>query len=316
MRKVKLGHTDIEVTRMCIGAWQAAGWASSDDDRFVATVKHALDRGLNFIDTAAAYGSGHSEELVGRAVKGRRDQVVVATKFHAREPGDVRKALEKSLRLLGMDHVDLLQQHWPSAQIGCEAVLDEMEELRREGKIRAIGVSNWMEPEWEEVKDHARVDSLQPCYSLIWRSIEKSVLGLCRRNSISVIPYSPLCQGLLTGRFREQADVPKDSRRGNRRAKPDELPATLKVVDALAEAARKNGKTVAQAALRWLLDQEGITSVIVGASRPEQVDDNLGALDWKLDPADWKSLADLSWPMSEGLKPYDTLWNWHPRLKK
>jgi len=315
METISLGWTDIEVTRLCIGCWQAAGWASSDDERFIATVRHAMDQGLNFLDTAVAYGNGHSEELVGKAVEGRRDQVVIATKFtHAMSrPDDVRKSLEESLGRMKIDHIDLFQQHWPPPDVPLEETLGELERLKEAGKIRAIGVSNWMMPEWGEVADPSRVDCLQPCYSLLWRSIEPDILAVCREHDIAIIPYSPLCQGILAGRFKDPSEIPDDPRKHNRLYHPDNLPRTLEVVKVVEDVAARYGKTPGQTALRWVLDQDGVTAPIVGASRPEQVDENLGAMDWRLDPADWQRLADVSWPLSEGLGPLDTLWNWHPK---
>lgn len=317
METTQLGRTRIEVSRLCIGCWQAAGWVSSDDERFVATVRHALDSGLNFLDTAPGYGGGHSEELVGKAIAGRRDQVVIATKFWHGTSGsnEVRQSLEKSLQLLQTDYVDLLQQHWPSANVPLAETVGELERLKEEGKIRAIGVSNWMEPEWEEIGEPSRVDSLQPNYSLLWRSIEPNVLPLCRKHNVAVIPYSPLAQGMLTGRFKKLEDTPADPRKGNRVFQPEVFPKVMEVVAVLEEVAAKYGKTPGQTALRWLLDQEGVTAPIVGMSRPEQVDGNLGALDWKLGPEDWQRLSEVSWPLSAGLGPMDTMWNWHPKKK-
>ncbi len=313
METTKIPRTDVEVSRFCVGCWQAHGWSSSDADRFVGTVRHALDRGLNFLDTAPAYGT--SEDLVGKAIKGRRDKVILATKCLAWELADFRKSVETSLKRLGTDYIDLMQQHWPAPGVRPEAALAELERLKGEGKIRLIGVSNWMEPEWAEVKDPSRVNTLQPNHSLLWRSIENEVLPLCREKQIGVLPYSPLCQGVLAGRFRKLEDVPGDVRKKNKRLQPDAFPKVARILAALEETAGKYRKTMAQTALRWLLDQEGVTSFIAGVSRPEQVDDNLGALSWKLDEADWRKLADLSWPLSADLKPYDTLWGWHPMQK-
>jgi len=315
MERTTLGRTSIEITRLCIGCWQAAGWMSSDDDRFVATVRHALDAGLTFLDTAAGYGDGHSEELVARAIAGRRDGVVLATKFAHTDsrPAAVRQSLEASLRRLRTDYVDLFQQHWPPPDIPLAETLGALERLKEEGKIRAIGVSNWMEPEWAELADPTRVDSVQPCYSLLWRSIEPHVLPLCRAHDIAVLPYSPLCQGVLAGRFADAADIPRDMRQANHQLQPGMFPRVREVVQAVEDVGRTYGKTAGQTALRWLLDQEGVTAPIVGASRPEQVDENLGALDWRLDRADWQRLADLSWPLSAELGPHDTLWDSHPR---
>ncbi len=210
MERTTLGRTGIEVSRLCIGCMQAWGWASSDDRRFVATVRHALDMGLNFLDTAPAYGGGHSEEPVSQAIAGRRDQMVIATKFNFDQsrPKDVRHSLEQSLRRLHTDYIDVFQQHWPSPDVPLADTIGVLECLKEEGKIRVIGVSNWMEPEWEELGDPSRVDSLQPCYNLLWRSIEANVLPLCRRYNIAVLPYSPLCQGVLARRFKRLADIP------------------------------------------------------------------------------------------------------------
>lgn len=314
METIKIPRTDVEVSRLCVGCWQAQGWTTSDADRFVATIRHALDRGLNFLDTAPAYGS--SEELVGKAIKGRRDKVILATKCSAQRSEGYRESVETSLKRLGTDYIDLLQQHWPQPAVRPPQALAELEKLKREGKIRLIGVSNWMEPEWAECREPGRINTLQPNHSLLWRSIEKQVLPLCIKNGIGVLPYSPLCQGTLTGRFKKIEDVPGDMRRRNKRLQPDVLPKVLEVVAVLEEVAEKYRKSPAQTALRWLLDQEGITAVIAGASRPEQIDDNIGALDWKLDAGDWRRLADISWPLSADLKPYDTLWGWHPMTNK
>ncbi|NOZ21506.1 MAG: aldo/keto reductase [Planctomycetes bacterium] len=303
METTTLGRTGIEVSRLCIGCWQAAGWASSDDERFVKTVQYAIDQGLNFLDTAEGYGRGHSEDLVGKAIAGRRDQVVVATKFSpgASRPEDVRKHLETSLQRLGTDYIDLFQQHWPPPDIPLADTIGEMEKLKEEGKIRAIGVSNWLDPEWEELDDPSRVDCLQPCHNLLWRSIEPKVLPLCIEHNIAVITYSSICQGVLAGRFKKLEDVPDDPRGSNLRLQPENFEDTLKVVNAVEEIAAKYDKTAAQTALRWLLDQKGITAPIIGASRPEQVDDNLGALGWKLDPEDWRRLSASALPSRRDL---------------
>ena len=315
METTQFGRTGIEVSRICIGCWQAAGWATSDDERFVATARHALDSGLNFLDTAVGYGRGHSEELVAKAVEGRRDSVVIATKFShpSSRPAGVRKAFEEACRRMKTDHIDIFQQHWPPKDIPLADTIGALEELKKEGKIRAIGVSNWMEPEWGEIDDPSRVDSLQPNHSLLWRSAESNVLPMCRKHNIAVITYSSLCQGILAGKFKSPDEAPQDSRASNRRLKPGDWPQVQEVLAALQEVAAKYEKTMAQTAIRWLLDQPGITAAIVGASRPDQVDRNLGALGWSLDPADWQRLADVSWPLSKGLQPHDTLWNWHPR---
>jgi len=315
MERSAIGKTGIQVPRLCVGCWQAAGWSSSDDQRFMDTLRHALDGGLTFLDTAEGYGNGHSEDLVGRVIADRRDGLVLATKVspNASRPKDLRAHLERSLTRLRTDYVDLYQQHWPPKNIPLADTIGELERLKEQGKIRAVGVSNWMEPEWEEIDDPGRIDCLQPNYSLLWRVIEKNVLPLCRTHEIGIITYSSLCQGILAGRFKRREDIPQDMRSHNYRLAPERFDDTLEVVSAVEEVARKYGKTPAQTALRWILDQEGVTAAIVGASRPQQVDENLGALDWTLDAEDREKLSRISAPLSENLGPRDTLWGWHPR---
>ncbi|MBF0245964.1 MAG: aldo/keto reductase, partial [Planctomycetes bacterium] len=286
------------------------------------TLRHALALGLNLIDTAPDYGKGLSEELVGRVLTGLdRDSFVIATKVsHRNARSDkVRTSMEESLRRLRLDHVDLLQYHWPHPQIPLAETLGAMTELKAAGLVRAIGVCNWMEPEWEEIAEGAAsIDCLQPCHSLLWRSIEPWVLPFCIENKIAVLPYSPLCQGALAGRFPGVGELPTlkgDPRTFNQRLTAEEITRTQPVLEILKETAARYGKTPAQTALRWLLDQEGITAPIVGASSPAQVDENLGALGWSLEKEDWHRFSLLSWPLSAGLAPHDTLFGFHPRRK-
>ncbi len=310
METSSLGKSGINVTRLCIGTWQASGWATSDSNTFLRTIDFALGEGLNFIDTAEAYGAGHSEQLVGRAIKGKRDSLIIATKFNHTHspPAKLRKSLISSLRRLGTEYIDLYQQHWPPKKPPLDETLLELEKLKKEGKIRAIGVSNWMEPEWEEVQSHSLIDSLQPCYSLLWRNIEQNVLPMCIKESIAVLPYSPLCQGLLA---RKMTTTPEDHRKKNVAfQKPlDELYQLLK------QLSEKYSRTYAQISLRWLLDQDGVTAPIVGASTPEQMRENLGVFGWELSKEDKDSLSLLTQTFSSELTPHDTLWGWHPKVR-
>ncbi len=311
-----LGQTDIRISRLCFGGWQASGWSSSNDLSFKKTLAHALDSGINFIDTAEAYGDGHSETLIGQVVRGRdRKSLVIASKFsHSHsEPALIRKSLDSSLSRLQTDYLDLYQQHWPPRRPPLVDAVVELERLKAEGKIRAIGVSNWMDPEWREIDNPGRIDSLQPCYSLLWRSIEPQVLPLCIRHSIAVLPYSPLCQGLLTGRFSREEDIPKDFRSKNRLFSASSLAALQSFLGTLSRLSHEYGRPMGAIALRWLLDQNGVTAAVVGASSPQQVDENLKALSWHMEPQHLTLLSESSLPFSAHLRPHDTLWNWHPR---
>lgn len=315
MEKAILGREKCEVARLCVGTWQAAGWAASDDIKMDALYKLALESGLNFFDTAEGYGDGHSEKILGLALKGRRDKAIISTKFSHKNsaPAKIRKSLEGSLKRLRTDYVDLYQQHWPPKSPPLEESLAELEKLKTEGKIRFVGVSNWMEPEWSEINNPSRVDCLQPCYSLLWRSIERKVLPLCREHKISIIPYSPLCQGVLAGRFRGEEKVPTDPRKNNWILGDGVLPSLSPFLETLKNIAEKYSKTMAQVSLRWLLDIEGVTAPIVGITNESQLKENLGALSWNLDTKDWQTLSDASASFSSNLKPHDTLWRWHSR---
>ena len=311
----QLGRSGIEVSRICFGGWQVAGFSSTSDQNFSSTLHAALDQGVNFIDTSEIYGNGHSEALVAKFVSGIRKQVVIATKFSHRNatPQAVRTALESSLRRLRTDYIDLYLYHWPSKTVPLKDTLDAMQLLKKEGKIRAIGVSNWMEPEWEEYGGCEGIDALQPCYSLLWRTVEKSVLQLCRVNSLAVLCYSPLCQGILSGRYKQPSDIPHDPRQDNLFFKADEFPKVLEFLGELNEVASQCGRTTVQVALRWLLDTPGVTSVVVGSSTPQQILDNLGALHWSLSSEQYKLLGALSLPFSNERAPHDTLFGWHSR---
>jgi aryl-alcohol dehydrogenase-like predicted oxidoreductase len=314
MEMTTLGRTGLNVSRICFGGWQAFGWSSSNDDRYMATLEEALASGINFIDTAEGYGDGHSEKLIGRVLKGRRSDFILASKFshnHSRE-ADLRNALERTLKNLDTDYIDVYQQHWPPKSPPLEETIGVLEKLKKEGKIRAIGVSNWMDPEWAEISDPSRIETLQPCYSLLWRTIEKGVLDICARHNIGIMAYSPLCQGVLSGRFNGN-DIPKDSRKQNVFLKPDRFPAVQAFLVEARSIADNYGKSLSQLALRWLLDRKEISAVIIGASSTEQLAENLGALDWRLSPEDHRKLAELSQPLSADFGPHDSLWRWHPR---
>jgi myo-inositol catabolism protein IolS len=276
----------------------------------VRAIRRAFDLGLNFIDTAPAYGNGESERAVAEAISGRRHRVILATKFShvASRPANVRASLEESLRRLHTDYVDLLQQHWPPPDIPLAETVGEMERLKQEGKIRIIGVSNWMEPEWDELGDASRVECLQACHNLLWRSLERQVLPTCLRERIGVLAYSPLCQGILAGSLERRG-----IRAQNRRLDPTVISEVRQLVNRVQQLAREYSKTPAQVALCWLLDQPGITAVIVGMSVLEHVEQNLGTFGWRLQDEHWRELDDRSWPLSETLGPRSTLWGWHSR---
>jgi aryl-alcohol dehydrogenase-like predicted oxidoreductase len=304
----KLGYTDLMLTTIGVGSWAIGGgdnpygWGAQDDNESIAAIQRALDLGINWIDTAAGYGHGHSEEVVGRAIVGRKDQVIIATKCGIlwKEDGSdiyvnldadsIRREVEGSLRRLNVEAIDLYQIHWPVAEDdkvaeGWGAVAD----LIKAGKVRFGGVSNFNVHQLEICQAIHPVASLQPPYSMLNRGIEAELLPFCADHQIGVIVYSPMERGLLTGKMTREriAQFPEDDHR--RKYPPfqePQLTANLKLVDALRPIAERHGKTVAQLAIAWVLRRPEVTGAIVGIRRPSQVEELVAAGDWVLTAED------------------------------
>jgi aryl-alcohol dehydrogenase-like predicted oxidoreductase len=294
MQTVSLGKTDIQLSAIVMGTWQAGRsmWADIDDAQTRQAVQDAFEAGITTFDTATVYGNGHSERIVGGALAHCRPEVVIATKvFSNRLRRDqVMAACEQSLRDLGTDYIDLYQIHWPPGSFGAETVplsepLEAMERLQAQGKIRAIGVSNFSRNQLAEAHRICPISSLQPPYSLFWRHHEAETMDFCRENNITVLAYSPMAQGLLTGKFGpEHRFAPGDHRAKNRLF---QAPLYDRVQEALARlrpVAERLAVSPGQLALAWVVAHKN-TCAIAGARNPEQVRQTAGAGDLVLDEA-------------------------------
>jgi len=305
METKQLGKSDLEITPIGFGSWAIGGsgwefgWGEQDDKASIAAIRRALELGINWIDTAAVYGMGHSEEVVARALQGwSGPHPYVFTKCGLRwdEQGHVhrdlqavsiRRECEDSLRRLNVDVIDLYQIHWPTEDF--EQGWSEMARLQKEGKVRWIGVSNFDAIELERANEIARVTSLQPPYSLIRREIEREVLPYCRSNNIGVIVYSPMASGLLTGAMTRQriAKLPaSDWRSRDEEFTEARLSKNLALVERLREVGQKYGRPPGQIAIAWTLCNPAVTGAIVGARNAEQVERNVGAADLELTDED------------------------------
>ncbi|MEX0789766.1 MAG: aldo/keto reductase [Actinomycetota bacterium] len=269
------------------------------DGRAAAEVVHAaLDAGINFFDTAELYSSGKSEQLLGRALKGRRDEAVVASKFGFdgdSSPEHIRRAADASLKRLGTGHIDLYQQHRPDPGTPIEDTLGALDELVKAGKVTQIGCSEYSPEQIAEAEEvvrpgGARFVSVQNEYSLLHRHPEKAVLHECRKRGLAFIPYFPLASGLLTGKYRLGQPPPKGSRLDSGWGAERLTRWNLQVAEALIRFAEERGHTILELAISWLAAQDPVSSVIAGATSPAQVQANAGAAGWKLAPQD---LADI-----------------------
>lgn len=293
---------DLEVSRIGLGAWQfgTERWGYGSDftrEDAIAAIHASLEAGVNWIDTAEVYGDGESERIIREALGERIQEVIIATKVagsHLRYR-DVLKAAEGSLSRLGRDWIDLYQLHWPNSYVPLEETLKALEELLRSGKIRYVGVSNFP-PELTEPLRQALGDKLvsnQVRYSLADRSIEKHILPYCRRHGITIIAYSPIAQGLLTGKYTRD-NLPQDPIRSDHPLfRSPNVDHIFRMVDVLKEMAQKYNRTPAQIALRWLIQQDGVVA-IPGAKNREQARDNAAAMDFELTPEDWARLEEVS----------------------
>jgi len=300
MKYRKLGRTETEVSVICLGCGPFGGdetCGGQGEGNSLAVIRASLDAGVNFFDTAEIYGNGASEEFLGRALAGMRDRVVIASKASPANlaPAKIKSACEGSLRRLRTDYIDLYQIHWPNPDVPVADTLGAMEELKAQGKIRRIGVSNFGVSYLAELLAAGRTEGNQLCYNLLWRAIEYEIQPACVENDISILCYSPMCQGLLTGKFSSAKVVP-DSRAMTRLFSSKNRPASehdepgcedevFRAIDEIRRTCLRIGTPMGQAALGWLLEQRGVTSVIAGARNAEQAAENARAADIEL-PAD------------------------------
>jgi len=297
METRQLGVSELRITPVGLGTWAIGGggwqfgWGAQDDEESIATIHRALDMGINWIDTAAVYGLGRSEEVVGRALAGLRERPYIFTKCsmiwdeqrkvgHSLAKASVKREAEDSLRRLGVETIDLYQIHWPNPDAQIEEGWTALAELQREGKVRALGVSNFSVAQMRRVMPIAPITSLQPPYSLLDRSIEDEILPFCARNHIGVIAYSPMASGLLSGKMTRArvAALPQDDwRRNNEWFIEPQLSRNLYLVETLRDIGARHGRTAGEVAIAWTLRRPEVTGAIVGARQPEQLDGVIGA---------------------------------------
>jgi myo-inositol catabolism protein IolS len=307
-----LGKSGIKVSVVGLGCWPMGGeaWGGADDDESIRTIHKALDLGVTLFDTAEAYGRGRSEEVLGRGLVGKRNAAIVSSKAaaHNLAPADIVAALDGSLKRLQTEYLDVYFVHWPVAEIPLSETIGKLEDLRREGKIRAIGVSNFRVDQLEEARKHGQIDVVQPPYSLLWRALEVDLRPFCEANGIGIMTYSSLAQGLLTGTITKDTKFPEgDQRPKTTLFHPDVLAPGLEAVEGMKPIAREHKVSLAQLALNWVITRPGVTTSLVGARTAQEIEDNVGAVGWKLDVASDAALDKLTQPVLEAIGKYATM---------
>lgn len=329
MRYCKLGQTDLMVPVMAMGCWALAGdatWGPQDKAESLATIHAALDAGINFFDTAEGYSEGESEEVLGRALAGCRHEAVIATKVSRAHlsADEVRLACEHSLRRLRTDYIDLYQIHWPSRTVPLAETLAALERLREQGKVRAIGVCNFGVGDLADLLASGQTAANQLPYSLLWRAIEYEIQPKCVAEGIAILCYSTLAQGLLTGKFSSPDEVPEGRARTRlfSSARPQtrhgEPGCEKQVFAALAQIGRicaEIGQPMANVALAWLLHQPGVTAVIAGARRPEQIRQTAQAADLTLSPETLARLSAATDEVKRLIGPNPDMWQSESRFR-
>ena len=311
-----LGNSGIKISPIGVGCWVMGGdWfgGGPQDDDSIKAIRHALSAGVNFIDTAELYGDGHSEEVVGRALSGHlRESVVISSKVWKSHMhyGDVQRACEESLRRMGLDYIDLYFVHYPPEICSIEETMEAMANLKKSGKIRAIGLSNFNVAQMERAAKVAAIDVVQPCHSLFWRFAEQTVIRWCKENQVGVVTYSPLAQGLLTGKYTPNWHFAEDDKRRNAPLfQGNNYTRALNAVEKLRPFAEKYRCSLAQLAIAWAIAVPGITSAIVGARNERQMSENLGGISFSLEEDDWKAIDQIGRTVTDPLLPYKTFFS-------
>ena len=307
MEYIPIKGTNLTASRIALGTWAIGGWmwGGTDEEESIRTIHAALDKGINLIDTAPVYGFGVSEEIVGKAIeqRGHREKVVIATKVGLEwhngsvsrnsSRARIRQEVQDSLRRLRTDYIDIYQVHWPDLSVPIEETARTMQELYKEGLIRAIGVSNYSPDEMERFMSASELHVVQSPYNLFEREIDRDVLPYVREKNLSALAYGPLCRGLLTGKMRPDTTFSGDDlRKSDPKFQPPRFTQYLNAVQQLDDLAQKiHGKHAMELAVRWVLDTPGIASALWGARHPRELEAVAGALDWKLD-ADTRATID------------------------
>ena len=301
---------DLKVSVIGYGAWGIGGapfWNNEGDNKSIESIKISYENGINFFDTAPVYGFGHSEKLIGKALKEVRDKVVIATKCGLRwgkeslsslrkdaSRKSILEEIDQSLRRLDTDRIDLYQVHWPDLETSHNETMETLLEIQNQGKIRYIGLSNYSAEQIKESLKYGKIISLQPEFSLLAREIEKDTVPLCLEKKIGIIAYSPLASGVLTGKYHKKTKFKDWRSKGIIGTFTGEgFVDNISKVDRLREIAREEGKTCGQTAINWVLRQPGLVTALVGVKNSSQMEENIKAIGWQPSKENCKKIEEI-----------------------
>lgn len=293
----KIGGIEFEPTVFSLGCWVFGGvqWGGQEDADSADALATAIRLGVTHFDTAQGYGRGRSESVCGENLAAVRDQIFIATKTTARTKEQMLELIDVSLERLRTDYIDLFYIHWPNKSVDPRPIVEALEEARAAGKVRGIGVSNFSIADMAQASEAGRIDAHQLCYNLFWRWDEKDIIPYCRDHGISVVTYSSIAQGILTGKFPEKPQFREGDQRPNTvHFDPEVWPHVYAGVERLKELAGESGRSLTHLAIRWAAQQPSIASVLVGARTGAQVQDNANAMAGEIDPAVFERMTEIS----------------------
>lgn len=318
MKQRLLGESGIQISSIIMGLWQAGKemWVGIDDKKTTSAIRAAYEAGITTFDTAEAYGKGHSEQILASAISDIRDKVIYATKVFANhlKYDQVLESCGRSLKNLRTDYIDLYQIHWPSGSFGFDEVpiadtMNALNALKEQGKIRSIGASNFSRSQLQEALQYGRIDSLQPPYSLFWRHVEKDIMPFCAENKITILAYSPMAQGFLTGKFGPDHIFEKgDVRAKNKLFQPEMYARIQEALSRLLPIAKQKGVTLGQLALGWVISHAG-TCAIAGARNAEQAAGNAAAGIISLSEQNLADIDEIGRGVTDYLDENPVMWN-------
>jgi myo-inositol catabolism protein IolS len=306
---------NLDLTSLGLGCWPLGGdqWGRQDDYISLATIQKAFEKGINHFDTAQMYGRGHGEELLGKALKQIRDNVFIATKILYLPKDKVEAAVIASLNRLQIDRIDLLYIHWPKKNGDLAGMMEGLEHIRRKGLISSIGVSNFSVAQMQQVMKAGKIDVHQLCYNVLWRREELETIPFCRQHGISIVTYSSLAEGILTGKFKRELEFEQgDHRKHTLLFENNVWPKVFSAVDKLKNVAVEAKRPLAHCAIRWLLSQNGVVSVLVGSRTPEQVTSNVDSLEGTIEQSVFARMTEISKELAPHLPDEGNIFRWYP----